>query len=387
MFYIQLPYGFCKNSKQIQFNLPKNYETSQYVKRLPYITNKAPDFDNKVINLINNREDLKKWLLAMSEYGNEIQEDLNAIVGCDEKFNNAIVRHTLGLKDSAIFQNLNPLNVTFCHVKKFDMINPIIGKLIAQIKANKLSNEDLTKKISMQREVEKIQNRLAGIKKWKTRSMRLDDDDNSVSGASGGRGSDSGGGGPPRPGVIEELNSRLNAINSGRLTSSFIPSTERDPDENADTQDILNNRLNRLRYGLSVPISTKKFLARRQQLKDNEIFQILKGLVSARRVELFPDQFPSPPGPEFFEPPLVIPADDSFIRPDDLPDVPQTPIIDKFSRPLTKMVDDRKNTIEVTPKKPEADIEEKKLSQLLAEFFPDINEVLEEDKKMKETRM
>ena len=51
------------------------------------------------------------------------------------------------------------------------------------------------------------------------------------------------------------------------------------------------------------------------------------------------------------------------------------------------MVDDRKNTIEVTPKKPEADIEEKKLSQLLAEFFPDINEVLEEDKKMKETRM
>ena len=61
--------------------------------------------------------------------------------------------------------------------------------------------------------------------------------------------------------------------------------------------------------------------------------------------------------------------------------MPQTPIIDKFSRPLTKMVDDRKNTIEVTPKKPEADIEEKNLSQSLAELFPDINEVLEEDKK------
>ena len=61
--------------------------------------------------------------------------------------------------------------------------------------------------------------------------------------------------------------------------------------------------------------------------------------------------------------------------------MPQTPITDKFSRPLTKMVDDRKNTIEVTPKKPEADIEEKNLSQSLAELFPDINEVLEEDKK------
>ena len=70
MSYIQLRYAVRKNSQQIQFNLPKNYETSQYVKRLPYITNKGPDFDNKVINLINNREDLKKWLLAMSEYGN-----------------------------------------------------------------------------------------------------------------------------------------------------------------------------------------------------------------------------------------------------------------------------------------------------------------------------
>ena len=30
----------------------------------------------------------KKWLLATSDYGDEIQEDLNAIVGYDKKFNN-----------------------------------------------------------------------------------------------------------------------------------------------------------------------------------------------------------------------------------------------------------------------------------------------------------
>ena len=53
-----------------------------------------------MINLIRNRDDLKKWLLATSNYGNEIQQDLNAIVGHDEKFNNAIVRHALDLKDS-----------------------------------------------------------------------------------------------------------------------------------------------------------------------------------------------------------------------------------------------------------------------------------------------
>ena len=63
----------------------------------------------------------------------------------------------------------------------------------------------------------------------------------------------------PRPGEIEELNSRLNAVRSGHLTSSFISSTERDPDEKADMQDILNSRLNRLRYGPSVPTSTKNF--------------------------------------------------------------------------------------------------------------------------------
>ena len=101
------------------------------------------------------------------------------------------------MKDySAIFRNPNPLNVTFRDVKKFDVTNPVIGKLAAQIKTNKLSNEDLTKKILMQGEVEKIQNRLAEIKKWTTRSTRLDDDDdNSEPGTGGGGGSDGGGGG------------------------------------------------------------------------------------------------------------------------------------------------------------------------------------------------
>ena len=165
-----------------------------------------------------------------NEYGNEIQEDLNAIVGYDEKFNNAIVRHALDLKDSAIFQNPNLLNVTFCDVKKFDMTNPIIGKLAAQIKANKLSNEDLTKKILMQGEVEKIENRLAEIKKWRTKRTRFDDDDddddedddNFRPVAGGGGESNGGGGGPPKSGEIEELNSRLTAIRSGHLTSSFM---------------------------------------------------------------------------------------------------------------------------------------------------------------------
>ena len=77
-----------------------------------------PQFGNSIINVIQNRNDLKKWLLATSDYGLELQEDLNAAVGYDEKFNNAIVRHALDRKDASVMLNPNPLNLTFHDVKK-----------------------------------------------------------------------------------------------------------------------------------------------------------------------------------------------------------------------------------------------------------------------------
>ena len=141
MFYIQLPYGFVKYNKQIQFNLPNNYEENQYIKRLPYITNKGPTVENQILNVLKNRQDLKKWPLTTSHYGEEIQEDLNAMVWYDEKFNNAIKRHALDLKNEKC-----PLNVTFHDVKKFDLVNPVIGKLATQVKASKLTDYELTKK-------------------------------------------------------------------------------------------------------------------------------------------------------------------------------------------------------------------------------------------------
>ena len=85
MSYIQLPHGLRRNEKQVQFNLPKNYEESQYIKRLSYIPDKCPEFSNSIINIIKNRDNLKKWLLATRDYGQELQEDLNAIVGYNEK--------------------------------------------------------------------------------------------------------------------------------------------------------------------------------------------------------------------------------------------------------------------------------------------------------------
>ena len=61
MLYIQLPFGSVKNNKQIQFNLPSDYEESQYYQELPVITNESPTVKNNLLNLLRNRDDLKKW--------------------------------------------------------------------------------------------------------------------------------------------------------------------------------------------------------------------------------------------------------------------------------------------------------------------------------------
>ena len=76
-----------------------------------------------------------------------MQEDLNAVVGYDEKFNNAIIRHALDRKDASVMQNPNPLNLRFHDVKKFDMQNPINGKIATQVKASKLTEDQLRKKV------------------------------------------------------------------------------------------------------------------------------------------------------------------------------------------------------------------------------------------------
>ena len=57
---IQLLYGYAKNNKQVQFNLPSNYEESFYLKEVPHLTNKNSAIENNLIDLIKNRDDLKK---------------------------------------------------------------------------------------------------------------------------------------------------------------------------------------------------------------------------------------------------------------------------------------------------------------------------------------
>ena len=193
MLYIQLPYEFVKNNKQIQFNLPSDYEESQYCKEAPFITNESPALKSNLLNLLRNREDLKKWLLATSDYCNEVQDDLNAIVGYDEKFNNAIASYSLDLKDEAIFCNPNPINVTFHDMKKFDLVNPVIGKLASQVRTSKFTDYELTKKLLEQGEIDKLQLRLDALK------YGINKDDGNEGRGGGRGGGDDGRPGPPPP--------------------------------------------------------------------------------------------------------------------------------------------------------------------------------------------
>ena len=97
MSYISLPFGLVRKKKKIKLGLPKNYRAGQYIKRLPCIGNEDPNFQNSIIDIVNNRSNLRKFLLDTSDYGRDIQENINA-VDADGKLNQAIVHRVLDEK-------------------------------------------------------------------------------------------------------------------------------------------------------------------------------------------------------------------------------------------------------------------------------------------------
>ena len=167
--YIQVPYGYRKVSNPIQFVSPKNNFENKLLDRIGYISNKDdPVVKNNILNAIRNREDLQKFILATSDLGNELQEDINEITGGDEKFNNAVLRRALDLKNNDLFRNPQPITLLFNDAERFHQQNPIIGKLASQINVSKLSNEDLTKRKLFQGEISKIEDRLYNLKYGKS---------------------------------------------------------------------------------------------------------------------------------------------------------------------------------------------------------------------------
>ena len=218
----------------------------------------------------------------------ELQEDLNAIVGYNENFNNAIVRHTLDFKNAGIFQNPNPLNLTYCDAKKFDLQNHIIRKLATQVKASKFTEEQLTKKNSMQDQIANIENRLEELRKPINTNDNSDDDMGTPSGT-GGRDRDNDGTPyrPPDRDEFDELTRRLNRLRDNHPPLPPTRTPRRPciprPDVEPHLHNVLNNRLNRLKYGSITPNQEEKILAKRLSERQREIPQIPKGTVKSRK--------------------------------------------------------------------------------------------------------
>ena len=337
--------------------------------------------------------------MATSDYGNEIEEDLNGIVGFNEKFNNAIVRHSLDLKGEAIFCNPNPIDVTFHDLKKFYLVNPVIGKLATQVKASKLTDFQLTKKLLEQGEVDKLQLRLDALKHGINKDY--DDNENRGSRGSGGGGDDgTSGAGPPLPRTpqqeMDHIVRRLDILRGNT------------PDVSPDNTAAQNSRIIAWK-------NQERFQNRKIKEREKELSNIPKGIINKRKSSInfnfpytspytppqrsnrrdFPPQpnfdeedFPPPP-PHFLEP--TEPRETSFLFSDGnppeslsplrnkLPNIaplPSRPTIDNFARSNTQMTDEKNNTIAITSKKPLPKVEERNLSEQLQSIFPDVNETI-----------
>ena len=81
--------------------------------------------------------------------------------------------------------------------------------------------------------------------------------------------------------------------------------------------------------------------------------------------------------------PSVGPSNTNFITPQK-PKPEIAPLIDKYARPITQIIDDKKNAINIIPKKTQ--LEEANLSEQLTQIFHNLDDIKEEgDQAFKET--
>ena len=112
-----------------------------------------------------------------------MQEGVNSVVN-DGHFNNVPIRHLLDGKNKGVFKSPTPLSVTFKDANKFDVQNPVIGKLLSQVNANQLTDQ-LVKNILGEEEDLKIRARLNTLR---NNTFTGGDDDGDEDGSDGGSG-------------------------------------------------------------------------------------------------------------------------------------------------------------------------------------------------------
>ena len=334
--YIQVPFGYRHVFKPTQSVSPKNPET-HYLNRIGYISNKDdPIVENNILDAVKNREDLQKYILATSDFGHELQENINQITGGDEKFNNAIVRRALDLKNEDLFRNPQPITLPFNNVEKFHQQNPIIGKLATQINAKKLTERELIKNQLGELKDRELADRLYRLKYGKDEKKNDDDDDDEPKS-------------PPKVPPRREAEAEID------------PSFRRRTDPERD----LEKAFRELRYG-------KEFADAYNEGDLEKTFNELrygKAALDKDRVE-----DPNETIEHKIKQDLVTPREDIG---ENLPDVPlfKPELIKK--QPQTKLIDGE--TIEITPRREVT--EEKQLSDHLQKLFPDIDNIINQNKK------
>ena len=101
-------------------------------------------------------------------------------------------------------------------MKKFDLVNPVIGKLASQVRASKLTDYQLTNKLLEQGEIDKLQLRFDALKYGINTDDDKDGETGSGRGGGGNGGSDGGTPDPPPPKTpqqeMDEIAKRLNFI-------------------------------------------------------------------------------------------------------------------------------------------------------------------------------
>ena len=186
--YIQILFGYRKTPDPIQFVSPKNNYENKLFDRVGYMKNvDDPKVKNNILNSIKGREDLQKYILANSDVGNELQENINAITSGDEKFNNAVLRRSLDLKNNDVFRNPQPITLLFNDVERFHQQNPIIGKIATQISVPKLSDRDKVRRTLLKGDVDQLENRLYNLRN------NNNNDNNINNNISGGNNNNNGG--------------------------------------------------------------------------------------------------------------------------------------------------------------------------------------------------
>ena len=123
-------------------------------------------------------------MLAISDYGKNIQEGISSVVN-DGHFNNAAIGHLFDDKNKDVFKSPTSFSVTFKDANKFDVQNPVIGNLLSQVNANQLIDKQV-KKILDEGEDLKIRARLDALR---NNTDGNDVDEDGSDGGSGGGGS------------------------------------------------------------------------------------------------------------------------------------------------------------------------------------------------------